>query len=182
MQSEAIKIVEHTKKAYIDIYTVLVEIGGDDAFKGMLDLNELVDWCYALKKCSERLDEMRKTLDKKVRLLESLVCVLWVKADNPDPIRTEYTTATPRIKMMSEAPSKKRDEEAYNKVLQYFGATQEAIDTDALRPHWPGLVECCTRLAEQGKPFPAGIDPEKMYPIYSVMTRQIKNLFEENGS
>ena len=41
-----------------------------------------------------------------------------------------------------------------------------------MRMHWPSMVEHLSALAEEGKPFPPGVDPDKTYPIYSTTIRR----------
>jgi hypothetical protein len=47
-------------------------------------------------------------------------------------------------------------------------------DSEAVRPHWPGMVSYLTGLMRQGRPLPPGIDPEKTYPRYKLRLRALK--------
>ena len=140
------------------------------------DLQELADFAYALKKVSDMLVEMSKRSRNSYELSERLLCMLWAKANSDEPIRTPYCTITPRIRMAAQIPKKGTDE--YEMLMASLGINAELAQVDAVRPHWPGLVDYVTERLTSGKPLPSGIDTTKTYPVYGVTIRDRKGVTE----
>lgn len=141
-----------------------------------VSLEELADMAFALKKISEIFDEIEKKTRNTYELAERLLCMMWAQNGDSDPIRTPYCTITPRIRMAAQIPKKGTPE--YAELMKALGINEELQTSDAVRPHWPGLVDFVTELLTQGRPLPAGVDPHKTYPVYGVTIRQRKGITE----
>ena len=140
------------------------------------DIKELADMAYALKKIMEIFDEVEKRTRNTYELAERLLCMMWAQAGDSDPIRTPYCTITPRIRMAAQIPKKGSVE--YEELMKALGITVELQATDAVRPHWPGLVDYVTELLTNGRQLPPGVDPNKTYPVYGVTIRPRKGITE----
>ena len=141
------------------------------------DMKELADTVYALRECYKLTDDARKLIDNIKGLAERLACIIWIKTSEGDKIETDYCIGTPKVKQITSVP--KRGTEDYALLMDFL----EIPDTgeEVVRFHWPGLTEHLTRLAEEGKPLPPGIDPSKTYAGYSlsVRTNQSKKGIDE---
>jgi hypothetical protein len=140
------------------------------------DIKELADMAYALKRIEEMFCDIEKRTRNTYELTERLLCMLWAKSGDSDPIRTEHCTVTPRIRMAAQIPKKGTPE--YEELMTSLGIVGEAASSDAVRPHWPGLVEYVTGLLAAGRQLPKGIDTSKTYPVYGVTIRQRKGITE----
>lgn len=140
------------------------------------DLKELTDYVYALKKTAGLLTEMEKQTRNAYEVGERLLCMLWAKNGDSEPIRTEHCTASPRIRMAAQIP--KRGTPEYDELMTAFGVSDELRQSDAVRPHWPGLIDFVTGALTEGRPVPKGIDITKTYPVYGVQFRDKKGVTE----
>ena len=136
------------------------------------DLEELADYGYAMKRLAELVDDTRKHANRISELAQRLQCALQVGLMDLEPVRTEYCTASPAISQQMSVPKKEKDPEQYYAIMDLLGISREVADKEAVRPHWPGLTEVLTELAQQGKPLPEGINPNNVKPVYSVKYRK----------
>ena len=151
------------------------------------DLPELADQVLAMKECQKLADDQAKDLQKVVELTERTLCLLWAQGTSGEPIRTEHTTVTPRVKMAVQLPKQRTDPEGYAAIMGYFGVNKLATEGELLRAHWPSMVEHVSELLSAGKPLPPGIDPSRTYPVYATTARKKKEvvdltLEEERGA
>jgi hypothetical protein len=63
--------------------------------------------------------------------------------------------------------------------MEHLGIPEHMAAGDVVRPHWPGLKEYLTKLAQQGLPLPPGIDPQKTYSEYTLEVRKKKGVLED---
>jgi hypothetical protein len=140
------------------------------------DLEELADMTYTISKVLELFKQIEKTTRGTTELAERLLCMLWAQRADAEPIRTKYCTITPRIRMAAQIPKKGTPE--HEALMSYLGIRPDLQESDAVRPHWPGLVEHVTELLTSGRPLPAGVDPNKTYPVYGVTIRSKKGITE----
>lgn len=180
MKLTAQNVYEISSEAHRDGYRQLQELKKLCAVER--DMKELADISYALLKSEQALVDLAKEIRMFKEIVDKSLCALWVQSGNPDPIRTEYVTASPGVKMMASLPRHNSDPERYAALMKYLGVKAEfsqGVDgKDLVRPHWPGFVEHLTQLAEQGKPLPPGIDADKTYPVYQVSLRAKKGVME----
>ena len=137
-------------------------------------LEKLAETAFVLKKASALADDLRKQLNKAQAILELAVCQKWIKQTEPSDIRTDYITATPRLKMTTTLPSDKTDPEGYEKLLRALQIPEHCWPL--MRLHWPGICEDITELAAQGKPFPEGLNPAKNKANYALHYHQRKEI------
>lgn len=178
MHENAKQVYAQAKRCFEETYALLVET--KEYFERCNDMDELADVTYAMKQSEKFLKDLSSTLKKQRENLERIACLLWVKRNVADPIKTDYVTATPNLKTMASLPTKKGDPEGYAALLKWLGIREDVSEDDAVRPHWPGMVEYLTKLMEEGKPLPPGIDPGKTYPMYTLSHRKRKEILEDN--
>lgn len=153
---------------------------------------ELADVAYALRHCFEKwLPDCTKETKRVAHIAELLACQLRLTALNPDSIKTEYCTAAPALNTMAVIPTRKKDPDGYEKLMNYLGIDlnlrdrgkvlfrEGEIETEVVKVHWPGFVGLLTRLAANGYPMPDGIDPNKTYTEYRLNIRSRKGVLDE---
>jgi len=174
------------KEVYKAVYTAHAEAYAKlkkmhDVVGSCSDVKEQADFAYALRETAKLADDLRKMADATRSIAEKICCAVAVKDGITDPVRTEYCTATPRIKMSATLPNKRTDPERYAQLLEFFGMTDEAREMDVARINWNGFVDYVTRACEEGRPLPPGVDMEKTYPVYSLSPlRRKKGVLEES--
>lgn len=169
MYDPAKSLFTKSRKAHKEIYEELVRI--KVFIKQCGRMEEQADVAYAANEAFKLLDDLRKEAQVIRELAEKIGTALWVKVSNGDPIRTDYVTATPRVKMTATLPKKSKDPVAYATFMRFLKIPEDIADAEVVRPHWPAVVELLSKLMEEGKPLPPGIDPDKMYPVYKMTLR-----------
>lgn len=142
------------------------------------NLADLADLCLVIKQAQDLVKELQTQLNKCLELSSQLICAQWTQQEMSEPIRTPYTTCIPHIKMMVKFPNKKHQPEEYKKFCEHFGVSEELINSGAMQPHWPSMIEYITGLMEQGFPPPPGCDPTSLYPVYSVTSRKNQEILD----
>lgn len=165
--NEKLKAVyQAVHRMHEEVYTKLKEI--DDETRACSNMEELADTAFACRETRKLADDIRKMCDVTQGMAEKICCAVAVKDEFAGPVKTEYCTATLNIKMCATLPSKTKDPEAYKALLDHFGIDNSLVENDAVRFHWPGMVDYVTGLCEQGRPLPPGLNTEKTYPVYAL--------------
>lgn len=143
-----------------------------------------VNCAYALRESLALIEDTAKQAKQIKELLERLVCLRIIEAGNADPIKTEYCTATPDVKICAAIPTFEKDRTSYEKLMTYLGIDPVLwdtgkfltelgeIETEVVKVNWPGFQDFITRLAAEGSPVPDGIDASKCYSIYRLLMRK----------
>jgi hypothetical protein len=139
-------------------------------------LEELADIAYTLQRCRDMLHSMHKQASGSFDLVTRFACVKWAQRGEGEPIRTEYCTVTPSVRMCAKVPRK--EDESYEALMNHLGVNSDMLKYDTVRPHWPGLVDYITERLTEGKPLPPGVDPNTKYPVYSITIRKKKGITE----
>ncbi len=137
---------------------------------------DIVDIAFAMKKCSELADDMRKCCNAVVQHFSRLICLASgeLSVTKVVPIRSEHVTATPQVKMMRGLPSKRKEPEEWANLLKYFGVSQELLDTGIVKESYNGMIDFITKQLGEGKNLPPELQNRKEYAIYSCRFRQNK--------
>ena len=135
-------------------------------------LEDLADYGYFAKRLAELLDDTRKQAEKISGMAQRLQCAVQVGMMDLSPVRTSHCTASPKLTQQMSIPKRDKDPEQYYAIMDWLGIPKETADAEAVRPHWPGITEKLTQLAQEGKPLPKGINPENVKPLYSVTYRK----------
>ncbi len=150
-----------------------------DAVKTCSEPKELADYSYGLREISKYADDIRKIADAIKETAEKIACAICIRDEHVGTIRTDYCVATPKLKISASLPSKRKQPEEYNRLLEFLGIRGELADTDSVRLHWPGMVDLVTLRAEQGLPLPPGMEDQTTYPVYSLSPmRKLKGVLD----
>lgn len=180
MHAEDVQHYTTLLKTYQLLMGDCVRVRGNviDATKG-LDLEALADMNLVLKRAEQICDHMRKAYKQLRQLSEQTTCALWVKQETGDPVRTDYVTSTPEVKMVPKVPSKKENHEEYVAFMKALGAPDEAIEHEVFKLSWPGLVEYTTERGRQGLPIPEGHEGQT-YNVYTTRLRQKRAITDDD--
>jgi hypothetical protein len=176
MNPKVVEIFKRVRDVHAEVYAELQQVHKDCNECG--DIKELADQAYALREIYKYADDIRKEAEQTKRQCERLACFIYVAKNKDGPIRTPFATCTPTIKMMASIPSKRKEPERYHTFMSGLGLPDEIIAADACRVHWPSFVEYYSRLQEEGRPTPPGIDVSKDYAVYSLTIRGQKGVDE----
>jgi len=165
------------KGVYLETYKLLTEIR-DEVQSHTYTLTDMTNMLYVLREISKFADDLRKEIDGIASILEKVICALYIVKNLDDPIRASLVTGSPTIRQGVKLPKQSKDPDKYNELMAHFGISHDVAESNLVRPHWPGVCQYATTLAEEGKPLPPGINPEDTYSVYSVRLTIIKNLDE----
>jgi len=122
------------------------------------DVEYCADVGFAMKEIDKLLHDIGVEVRKTLELAEMLACRVWLRSEGDEPIRTEYCTASPRLKMQPAVPKKDTPELA--ELLDWLGMSK---NHGAVRIHWPTLCDLVTQCVENGWPIPKCIDPSSLF-------------------
>ena len=137
-------------------------------------MEEFADAAYALHQSLQLLKDTSVTLNRHCEMYQRMAGLIWITIDSPEPIRTDYVTASPRVKYVASPPSRKKNPEKYLELMNWLKIPQEAFipkhedESPAIELHWVGFCDLLSNLAAEGKPLPAGVDVDKVYPQYKL--------------
>ena len=129
---------------------------------------DVADANLVLDEITKLMEDLRKQAFQKTDILNKLLCLRWIQIADGEPIRTKLCSFSPRVIHMPKVPSPHKDPEKYAEVCRYFGLPEETVESRTFRPHWPSLLKQVEKLAEEGKPLPAGLAEQPTYPEYRV--------------
>lgn len=178
MNDKTKALYEKIQKFHLEVFAEL-----DAAHKNNSenDMQELADQALAAREMNKLLDSMAKKA-KELQSVRERVCVLiWMKDSDGSNIKTPYCNAAPNIKTMASIPHHRRDPEKFTEMMEFLGVPKELHSDGVVRPHWPAFVDYISTLAEEGKPFPPGIDPNKTYPVYSLTLRKKGDIIRDEN-
>lgn len=179
MLKEAQELYMTTLRAHESLYTRVTQLKRQAA--SISDMKELADIAYALRETGKLVEDQEKELRVFRETLEKAACALWSQQESHEPIRTAHVTATPDIKFAASVPSRKREPEAYVRMMQSLGVPSHLYTADEeqhpiVNIHWPGFVDYIARCTTEGLPLPDGVDPTKLNPIYKLILRGRKEV------
>ena len=179
MKREAIEIFKAIKTARNSIVANLVRL--EESVNTGCDgsLLELADIAYALRDTRDMAEDIRKRCDALGKTAQNFACLGAVTLEHGGTIGTEYVAATPSVKTVVSIPSRKKEPEAFAKLMDHLKVPRELWERGehaAMQPHWPGLMELVSERQANGLPMPPGIDPNKTYAEYSLRMRGRKEI------
>lgn len=155
------------------------------SLKDETDEKEHADTAYALREIAEFADAIRKQSEFVKVLSERMACMLTIAIhQTAEPIRTEFCTASPKVRTVVTVPSRRKSPEQFASLMTFLGVPRhlwEGGEHAVVETHWPGLIEYLGKLQAEGKPLPPGIDPNKTIAQYSLMIRGKKSPNGELG-
>jgi len=144
------------------------------------EMEELADVAYMFREVSNFLNDSRRSADGVKELVERVACMCWVQSGNYDRISTDFCTALPDVKMAVRLPSKTREPEAYRAMLEYFNIDEGLCQNDAIRFHWPGMVEYVSQRLAAGEKLPETLQIREQYPVYKLKLQKRRSAQWQN--
>lgn len=174
---ELIKEYVKMKQIYLSCYELLA-ILRDDLRAGKYKLEDMVNFIYVMREISRLANDLRKETDGISHMFENMACMLYTVANKTDPIRASLATGSPDVKLAVKIPNREREPEKFYALMNFFDVASDALEKKVTKPHWPGICEQVSIMAEEGKPLPPGIDPDDTYPTYRVTIRGLQDIDE----
>ena len=176
MLPEAQAAYKIIKQAHAEFYSAIKKIP-----TVLPDEKELADIHYAMKECVKFLEDMRSEARKVSDIVTKCACMIWMQEGGGDPIRSEYCTATPDVKQMTNLPRKSHNPERFATFMTALGIDEALWNREgppAVELNWNGMVELVSERLSQGLPLPEGIDPSATYSIFKLHIRGKKGVEE----
>lgn len=176
MTPEMKQLLDDVEATYQRIYSLVSRVNAAAATCN--DLTDLADLCFVAGEGVEHCDDLRKECQKMKDNATYRLYFMWLHEQTGEPIRTEYCTVTPSVKMRPELPNRKKNPAEFAKVMEYFAVPKDlwhcetTNDRPALDFNYNGMIEYVTRLVVDGHPLPPGLDATKLSPIYTVRVRR----------
>lgn len=165
----------NTRDNFQMIYSHFVKVRAMMNDRQKLPLEALSDLRYCCRLIMEQSDELRKESNVLGELLAKLSCAEWMVANvnNPDKplIRGEISVGSPDIKMSARVPHPSRDPEDFKQLALHLGFPDDMAVSGLFELRWPQMCDYVDKLQKDGRPLPPGIDPNKTYPNYVLLTR-----------
>lgn len=158
-------------RAFAELTHTLAEL---DQAQKKFKLPDWADSAYALREVHDRLDRLRKEVNRRQEVVARILCLACPKMGVTD-VQTDYCTATPDVKMMAKAP-RSPDDPLYRKALTEMGVSESMVDTGLLKFNFKTLEDMTTRAMESGDQPPLGLPPTHTFPVYRVLVRKKKEI------
>lgn len=149
------------------------------------DKHDAADAAYALREVHDLCDDVKRRCHRLNAAAQRLGASLQLADGSPEAIRTDHCTATPKMRTIVSMPKRSTHPKEFGALMSHMGVPRqlwEARDGDenkeAVRPHWPGMIDLIADLLAEGKPMPPGIDPNKTYAEYTLVIRGKKGVAE----
>jgi len=134
---------------------------------------ELCDIGFLCRELERSFDDWRKDCKARRELAEKVLAysVMMESLDGEadDVVRGKLARAVCDVKKEAIIPKRGTDE--FYSLMEHFGVTGEA--TEVLKFDWKRMAEFVTKLAEEGKEVPKGID--RTIPKYKATFTRLKN-------
>ena len=162
---------------YLDCYQHLSHIR--DGMKiNKYNETELVNFIYVMRDIAKFAEDLRKETNAIEQIAVNVACAIWITREQDNPIRASLATGTPNIKIAAAIPNQRREPEAFEALMGSLGVDAKAVINNTVKPHWPGIMEHISTLAEKGLPLPKGIDRDKTCTQYKMRITPYKGLDE----
>ena len=172
-----IRECEKIKQIHRTCYELLTVLR-DDVRAGKYTLDEMVNIIYVTREMSNIANDIRKEIDGIKHIFENVACAVYVTRNETSPIRASLATGSPIISLGVKVPNRKKEPERFQMLMDFFGVSPNLSDTNVVKPHWPGICEQISILAEEGKPLPPGISVEDTYPTYGMRIGAVRDIDE----
>lgn len=144
--------------------------------KGHLTAEEMADLVFLMKQAEPLLADLKSTINTVMELMQNLAAAKFLKSPevmaNPGRVHIEgqLTKAEINVRVHASIPSPKKEPVEYRKMMMALGVSEQCIENDHVRPHFPKICDLITELAAQGKPPPPGLGAT--YPRYWLTCRK----------
>lgn len=170
MTPEALRLYSETLTAYQQLLPQANAMAQQINRAGTAE--ECADLALVAKKSEELIDELRKALYRVKELAIKKACTIWaVTSTDGEPIRTEYTTATPDVAEAVAFPKRDEHPDKYAALMAYMGI-DPGLWKDCQYPavdfHYNGMIDLIAGCRQRGQQFPPGLDESKVYTTYKL--------------
>jgi len=156
-----------------------------DAIKKMvqgLETRDLVDSIYVLREVVELTNTIKKEAEK-VRKILAKVGVLHCDAFLIEKVQTAFCTGKPQETSEFSFPHKRDiNPEQFDTIMRSLGIPKDVYEKELVRLHWPEFQKYCQALLADAKNPPAGIDPDKSFPVYDFSIVKKRGVSIDGGS
>ena len=163
------------KRIYLSCYGLLSTLR-DELRAGKYELNDMVNVIHVMREISKLTNDLRKEADGIMHIFENATCVIYVSLNETELIRASLATGSPNLKLGVKVPNRNNEPERFYKLMNFFKVPMSSFEERVIKPHWPGICEQISILAEEGKPLPPGINPEDTYPTYTVRITSVRDI------
>jgi hypothetical protein len=183
MHPEAVMLFKTAKKFHGDLYQMMGKLRRDAATTPTTKqgMGNLADMSYALKQTVKLCEDTRKELNQVIEAIEKVCCVIHTQIQEPGPIKTEFVSATPKVKMSASLPHPIRNKEKFEALMKALNIEDRLWNVPegekpAIALNFLGFSELISSYLREGKPLPPGIEQETMFPIFSLIIRPRKEV------
>lgn len=160
----------------IDRITVIKELSEND--KESLSGN-LVDVIYHISRASDKIDEVRKELN---RLKDELANKVWadyltkdlnsiILNNLPKSIKGTIALGIPKTALSENIP--KKDTDDYFNLMTFLLNNPDVLSKDLVRIHWPSFMTFLNDIDIKGGELPPGIKSFAPKYLYNISTRKL---------
>lgn len=190
MKETSKQLMIQVKDAFTKLQAAMAAVEAD--VRAEQDIHELTDAALALRESFKFVHDLRADIMRTREVATRKACLMWARDAryaNGDSIKTDYCTATPDVRIVPAVPTMKKDPETFSMMMQHMGIDSslftdledgEGRATQAVKPHWPGMIAYVNRLMAEGKPLPPGFDPEATHAQYKLNIRAKKGVHIED--
>lgn len=172
MRKDLIGAFAAVRDLHQKLYGLIVQI--DKPVQTDFSMEECADTSLWCREVEELLKDSLKDIRGIAALANRHACLQWVRRMTGEPIRTDYTTASPKVGVNAEMP--KHGTPEYLQMMAALGVPAERASV--VRPHWPDLMDHFTELTQAGRPLPPGVDTTTLKPTYMLHQRKKRDILE----
>lgn len=125
-----------------------------------ISIEDAVDLGFLCREIENQFDESRKEVkarhEKISRHIATLLVNEMLSGADDVIVRGLYASGTPDVGVAPTVP--RRATQEYMDLCEHFGIDPELAKAGVIVWHYPQLAEYCTKLAQEGKKMPPGID------------------------
>lgn len=186
MPTEAVDLYTAAKESHEKVYRLTQAL---QQMFARADNETRANIGFACREAYKFADDSRKLIEGAGDLAERMTCLDYLQTSiDGEPIRTEYVTATPDMKVSASVPTIEKNPIGYQKLMDYLGIdpvlrdkgkvlTEEGEEeTEVIKVNWNGFTSLLSRLQQAGYPMPDGIDPSATYTTYRLRYRKKKGV------
>lgn len=145
-----------------------------------VSLHALADTLYALRETYETLDEMRKRIDKlRTRYSKQYAVIHVAKGDHTFVAKTDYCSATPKVKATMSVPKKDKDPVEWKALMDWLQIPERARATEAVRVHYPGLQALVSQAMQDCERIPQDLLSRIKTDDIEVSIRKKKGVMDD---
>jgi hypothetical protein len=183
MKNEAIEQYEFLLTTHRELHRFLVEHANVQSIADVrgMTIEELTDLGYFFNEVTQLLEDLRKEIARRHEVVKQVVCMAASQraattGSAVEPVRTDYTTATPRIKTHVRLPKRHKDPETYDQIMTGLDVPIGLVQSGVFQLNWNAMADYLDTLKKQGLPLPKGLDEEFKVKTFELTYRRKKEI------